>query len=74
MLVEKELLDEDFAIKLLGWKHSGFSIDNSVGILDREAQINLAEYISRPPISLNKIHYEPFKGRVLFRTTYSEYF
>jgi hypothetical protein len=66
LLVEKELLDEDFAIKLLGWKHSGFSIDNSVRILDREAQTNLAEYISRPPISLKKIRYEPFKGRVLF--------
>ena len=26
------------------------------------------------PISLKKIHYEPFKGRVLFHTKYSEYF
>ena len=49
MLVEKELLAEEFAIKLLSWIHSGFSIDNSVRILDREAQTNLAEYISRPP-------------------------
>ena len=40
LLVEEELLAEDFAIKLLGWKHSGFSVDNSVRILDREAQIN----------------------------------
>lgn len=74
LLVEKEPLAEDFAIKLLGWKHSGLSIDNSVIILDREAQTNLAEYISRPPISLKKIRYEPFKGRVLFHTKYSEYF
>lgn len=74
LLVEKELLAEDFAIRLLGWKHSGFSVDNSVRILDREAQINLAEYISRPPISLKKIRYEPFKGRVLFHTKYSDYF
>ncbi len=42
---------------------SGFSIDNSVRILDREAQTNLAVYISRPPIPLKKIRYEPFKGR-----------
>ena len=69
-----DLLAEDFAIKLLGWKHSGFSIDNSVRILDREAQTNLEEYISRPPISPKKIHFEPFKGRVLFDTKYSEYF
>ena len=35
---------------------------------------NLAEYISRPPISLKKIRYEPFKGGILFHTAYSEYF
>ena len=50
------------------------AIDNSVRILDESAQENLAEYIARPPISLKKIRYEPFKGRVLFHTTYSEYF
>ena len=31
-------------------------------------------YIARPPLSLKKITYEPFKGRVLFHTTYSDYF
>jgi hypothetical protein len=74
LLAERELLAQDFARNLLSWKHSGFSIDNSVRILDEPAQESLAEYIARPPISLKKIRYEPFKGRVLFHTTYSEYF
>ena len=74
LLVQRELLAEDFARNLLSWKHSGFSIDNSVRILDESSQESLAEYIARPPISLKKIRYEPFKGRVLFHTTYSEYF
>jgi hypothetical protein len=74
LLVERERLNEDFARNLLSWKHSGFSIDNSVRILDESSQERLAEYIARPPISLKKIRYEPFKGRVLFHTTYSEYF
>ena len=74
LLVDGELLNEDFARNLLSWKHSGFSIDNSVRILDQSSQESLAEYIARPPISLKKIRYEPFKGRVLFHTTYSEYF
>jgi hypothetical protein len=74
LLVGQELLNEDLARNLLSWKHSGFSIDNSVRILDESAQESLAEYIARPPISLKKIHYEPFKGRVLFHTKYSEYF
>jgi hypothetical protein len=74
LFIERELLNPDIARNLLSWRHSGFSIDNSVRILDGPAQENLAEYIARPPISLKKIRYEPFKGRVLFHTTYSEYF
>jgi hypothetical protein len=74
LLVERELLNEGFARNLLSWKHSGFSIDNSVRILDQSSQESLAEYIARPPISLKKIRYEPFKGKVLFHITYSEYF
>lgn len=74
ILTEKGLLDEKLSSNLLSWKHSGFSIDNSVRILDHRAQENLAEYIARPPISLKKIRYEPFTGRVLFHTAYSEYF
>ena len=74
LLVDRKLLNEDFAGNLLCWKHSGFSINNSVRILDESAQESLAEYIARPPISLKKIRYEPFKGKVLFHTKYSEYF
>lgn len=74
LLVERGMLNEQFARNLLSWRHSGFSIDNSVRILDESARGSLAEYIARPPISLKKIRYEPFKGRVLFHTTYSHYF
>ena len=74
LLVAHKLLDRRFARNMLSWRHSGFSVDNSVRILDRGVQRSLAEYISRPAISLKKIRYEPFKGRVLFHTTYSDYF
>src|SRR6056297_549079 len=74
LLVDHELLNENFARNLLSWKHSGFSIDNSVRILDESSRENLAQYLARPPISLKKIHYEGFKGRVLFHTHYNEYF
>ena len=47
---------------------------NSVRILDESSQESLAEYKARPPISLKKIRYEPFKGPVLFHTKYSQYF
>jgi len=74
LLVQREILNDDFARNLLSWRHSGFSIDNSVRILDESSQESLAEYIARSPISLKKIRYEPFKGKVLFHTKYSEYF
>ena len=47
---------------------------DSVRMLDTSSQESLAEYIVRPPVSLKKIPYEPFKGRLLFHTTYSHYF
>ena len=31
-------------------------------------------YIARPPISLEKISFENFRGEVLFNTSYNEYF
>ena len=74
LLVARKLLDRRFARNMLSWRHSGFSVDNSVRILDPGVQRSLAEYVSRPAISLKKIRYEPFKGRVLFHTTYSDYF
>jgi hypothetical protein len=42
LLVQRKLLNENFARNLLSWKHSGFSIDNSVRILDESAQESLA--------------------------------
>ena len=39
-----------------------------------ELSISRSRPRSRILISLKKIRYEPFKGRVLFHTTYSEYF
>ncbi len=74
LLVDRKVLDDQFARNPMSWKQSGFSIDNSVRILDHNTQESLSEYIARPPISLKKIRYEPIKGRVLFHTTYSEYF
>ena len=74
LLVEKDLLAEEFARNLLSWKNSGFSIDNSVRLTDAKSKESLAEYIARPPLSLKKIRYEPFKGKVLFHTKYSDYF
>ena len=74
---DNKLINKDFARNLLSWKNSGFSIDNSVRIFssDDKAKESLAQYIARCPISLEKIKYEPFHGKVLFKTPkYNDYF
>jgi hypothetical protein len=35
LFVDRGLLDRRFALKILSWKHSGFSVDASVSILHR---------------------------------------
>ena len=74
---DKKLINQDFAKNLLSWKNSGFSIDNSVRIYssNNKAKESLAQYIARCPISLEKIKYEPFHAKVLYKTPkYNEYF
>jgi hypothetical protein len=61
---------------MLGWTHSGFSLDMSVKIPagsspTREA---LAQYIARPPVSLSKMLVEEHGGSVLYRSEYNPYF
>jgi len=75
LFVEKGLLQKSFAQKLLGWKHSGFSVDNSVGIpaSSQKARVNLSQYIIRHPVSLKKIMYIKEKGNIIYHTKYNGY-
>jgi len=75
LLVKKKLLNHQFARNLLSWKHSGFSINNSVLLRphDDRARENLCQYIIRHPVSLKKIEYIPAKSKVLYHTKYNEY-
>ena len=59
LLVDQKLLDRRFARNMLSWRHSGFSIDNSVRILDRGVQRSLAEYVSRSAISAQALEEDP---------------
>jgi hypothetical protein len=74
--VKKELVNQSFANKTLNWKHSGFSVDNSVWLLkyDDKARMNLCQYIARHPVSLKKVTYVKDKGKVFYKTKYNEYF
>ena len=74
--LKTERINQNMARNLLSWKHSGFSIDNSVMLYvnDDKAKEALAQYMARYSVSLEKIVYEPVKGKVLFHTKYNKYF
>ena len=61
---------------MLGWTHSGFSVDLSVKIpaTSSKARQALAQYIGRPPVLLKKMLIEEHAGSVLYRSEYNPYF
>jgi hypothetical protein len=74
--LNRSLINERLARIVLGWTHSGFSLDMSVKIAagcsrTREA---LAQYIARPPVSLSKMLAEEHENSVLYRSEYNPYF
>ena len=74
--LKRTLLNERLARNMLGWTHSGFSIDLSVKIpaSSSKAREALAQYIARPPVSLQKMLVEEHAGSVLYRSEYNPYF
>ena len=75
LFVEKDLLQKSFAMKLISWKHSGFSVDNSISIpaSSQKARVNLSQYSVRHPVSLKKIFYVKENSTVIYRTKYNAY-
>jgi hypothetical protein len=71
-----QLINEKLAQNLLSWRHSGFSIDNQVKIpaFDQKAREALSQYIAKPPVSLKKVIFEHYDGRVIYYSDYNDYF
>ncbi len=74
--LDSELISQDMADNLLRWRHSGFSVDVSILLPggNSKKRESLAQYLARPPISLKKVSFESFGGKVLFHTSFNEYF
>jgi len=74
--LRRSFLNERLARNMLGWTHSGFSVDLSVKIpaTSSKAREALAQYIARPPVSLKKMLVEEHAGSVLYQSEYNPYF
>jgi hypothetical protein len=64
-------IDMEVVANIRGWKHSGFSVDNSVRIEagDHPGMQRLVEYIARCPFSLARMIAVNDEGKVLYRAT-----
>ena len=72
LLRARDLLTEDDVEGMLAWPHSGFGVHNEVKVLpgDREGIIDLAKYLSRPPIALNRLSYDGEPVRLRLRRSH----
>jgi len=69
-LTGERLLSGERARVLLGWNHnSGFSVDDSVRFEpeDRKSMEQVARYILRPPLSLERLRYSEGNDEVVYR-------
>jgi hypothetical protein len=70
MLLQERRIDETVIRKLLGWRHSGFSLHNAVriGAADTDGRRAVAEYILRAPFSLEKLQYQATTGTIIYQS------
>ena len=63
-LRKRGLIDEERVQLLLSWRHSGFSVHNSVVVEpeDPAAVERLIRYVMRPPVALERLHYDEAAG------------
>jgi hypothetical protein len=73
MLLDEHKINDEIAGSMRGWKHSGFSIDNSVRIErgDKAGMQRLIEYISRCPFSLARMVALTEDGKILYRASHA---
>ncbi len=70
-LFRKATLGESTRPEPFTWTHSGFSLDageKPVASQDVEGRKRLAEYVLRPPFSLEKITWNESTGKVIYRS------
>ena len=69
-LKAEDLISEERIELLLSWRHSGFSVDSSVKVdaQDTKALERVARYIMRPPLSLERLHWDEGCDEVSYAT------
>jgi hypothetical protein len=73
LLLDSHKINNEIAASIRGWKHSGFSVDNSVRIErgDKAGMQRLIEYVARCPFSLSRMVSVTDDGKILYRASHA---
>jgi hypothetical protein len=58
MLVRKELLSPEWAVRLLSWRHSGFSVHSLVRAKTKIEAEGVGKYMIRPILALDRLSFK----------------
>ena len=67
LLLGEELISEAVKEKILGWRHSGFSVHSKVRAETREEAERVGKYMIRPLLSLQRLSLDEREGEVCYR-------
>lgn len=73
-LLDEHKINDEIAGNMRCWKHSGFSVDNSVRIAkgDKTGMQRLVQYIARCPFSLTRMVSITKDGKILYRASHTQ--
>ena len=67
LLLREELISEAMVEKIMGWRHSGFSVHSQVRAKTREEAERVGKYMIRPLLSLERLSFSEKEGQVSYR-------
>ena len=66
-LVHKELLNSEWAERLLSWRHKGFNVHSRVRARTKREAERVGKYMLRPLLSLERLSLDQREGKVGYR-------
>ena len=67
LLLGEELISEALVEKIMGWRHSGFSVHSKVRAQTRKEAERVGKYMIRPLFSLERLSLDEREGKVCYR-------
>jgi hypothetical protein len=67
LLVGKGLLSQEWAARILSWRHSGFNVHSRVRAKTKREAERVGKYMIRPLLSLERLSLDEREGKVCYR-------